>query len=132
MSTIRILMLALVFIFSTVKSKEQIQGHSVKSYSYHPVKGQCHGNPLITADGSRIDLKKLKTGRLRWIAVSRDLLRHYRMGDTVRVISEHKGVSGKWVIRDKMGPSHRMSIDFLTHPSSKIKYPRKVTIAKNL
>ena len=33
---------------------------------YNPVKEQCDKDPHITADGSKIDLKKLHSGQLRW------------------------------------------------------------------
>ena len=42
---------------------------------YNPVMEQCDSTPLITADNSEIDLKKLKQGKLKWVAVSRDLLK---------------------------------------------------------
>lgn len=41
---------------------------------YHPVKEQCGEYPLITSDSSKIDLTLLKEGKIKWCAVSRDLL----------------------------------------------------------
>ena len=104
------------------------KGHLVTATKYHPVKEQCYGNPLITADGSRINVKDLKEGKLRWIAISRDLLEHYSYGDTVIVVSEFEEISGKWVIHDTMGPKSRRRIDFLLHPESSHRIPKKVRI----
>ena len=39
---------------------------------YQPVKSQCNNQPLVTADGSKINLHHLKRGRIKWCAVSRD------------------------------------------------------------
>lgn len=41
---------------------------------YQPVKAQCNSEPLVTADGSKINLRHLKQGRIKWCAISRDLL----------------------------------------------------------
>ena len=46
----------------------------VKVTCYQPVEAQCDSDPLTTADGSKIDLHKLKKGNVKWCAISRDLL----------------------------------------------------------
>lgn len=131
MKTKKVMMIAVFGLFSLItKSAAKIKtiGHRVLATKYHPVKRQCSGNPLITADGSRINLKKLKAGKLKWIAVSRDLLKHYNFGDTVLVISENKRISGKWVIHDTMNSRFKRKIDFLLYPGSSDVIPRNVKI----
>ena len=68
------------------------QTRYVKLTYYHPVKSECYANPLITADGSRIDLQKLKQGKVRWCAVSRDLLSIFPKGKPKRLWIEGYGV----------------------------------------
>lgn len=132
MKTKKVMMMAVLSLFSVIMkpapSKVKASGHRVSATKYHPVRSQCSGNPLITADGSKINLSKLKAGKLRWIAVSRDLLRHYDYGDTVLVVSENKNISGRWVIHDTMNSRFKQKIDFLMHPGSSIVIPRNVTI----
>ena len=41
--------------------------------TYNAVARQCDNTPLITADGTKIDVKKLKKGNIKYCAVSRDL-----------------------------------------------------------
>ena len=81
MKTKRVMMLAALCMISTftrpAQSNVKTKGHLVSATKYHPVRSQCSGNPLVTADGSKISLTALKSGKLRWIAVSRDLLKNY-------------------------------------------------------
>lgn len=131
MKTKKVMMMAVLSLFSVITKPApnvKTDGHKVSATKYHPVKSQCSGNPLVTADGSKINLSKLKAGKLRWVAVSRDLLRRHEYGDTILVISENKHISGKWVIHDTMNSRFRQKIDFLMHPGSSHVIPRKVTI----
>ena len=67
----RKLIFILLFIIS-ITTKATVT-HVTLTY-YQPVKGQCDSKPLITADGSKINLNHLKSGKIRWCAISRDLL----------------------------------------------------------
>ena len=64
MKTKQVMMMAVLSLFSVITrpapSKVKPSGHKVTATKYHPVKSQCSGNPLITADGSKINLGKLK------------------------------------------------------------------------
>ena len=87
----------------------------VTATRYNPVVEQCDDNPLHTADNSEIDLKKLKQGKLKWIAVSRDLLEKYNYGDTVEVYSyDDPSINGIYIIHDTMHPRWTNRIDILT------------------
>lgn len=88
---------------------------------YNPVASQCSGNPLITASGRKIDIKKLNSGEIRYIAVSRDLLKQYKYGDVVYVyISEGHPYNGEWTVADTMSKRWNNRIDLLVSRKSKI------------
>ncbi len=97
---------------TTTKSKYLI----VRTTYYNPVEAQCDSDPLITADGSEIDLEKLRSGKLKWIAISQDLLPEYPLGTKVRITSKkYPEISDVYVIHDTMNPRFRYSIDVLCH-----------------
>ena len=87
---------------------------------YNPVPEQCNSNPLITASGRKIDLEKLRKEEIKWIAVSRDLLKTYKYGDVVRITCEHDpSIDGDYVIADTMNERFENMIDLLWHPDKK-------------
>lgn len=82
---------------------------------YQPVRGQCDKNPLITADGSKISLKHLKRGKLKWIALSRDLLREFKYGTRVSVhCKEDPSINGIYTVHDTMNKRWKRRIDILS------------------
>lgn len=81
---------------------------------YQPVEAQCDSNPLITADGSKIDLKKLKRGEIKWCAISRDLLWLFPKDKPKRVHIEGYGI---YEVRDVMNKRFNHRLDILLHPS---------------
>ena len=102
---------------------------------YHPTQSQCQGNPLVTADMSIIDLSKLKNRKLKWVALSRDLIKRWggpiNYGDTILIISEiNPQLEGLWIVHDCMNARYDEAIDFLFHPSnnSGIKWPEKTDL----
>ena len=85
---------------------------------YNPVMEQCDSTPLITADNSEIDLAELKKGNLKWVAVSRDLLKNgvVKYGDKVRInCKEDPTLSGIYTVHDTMHPRWKKHIDILAH-----------------
>lgn len=93
-----------------------------RATTYNPEKNQCDSDPLITADNSFIDIDLLKSGVLRWVALSRDLLSRwggrFNYGDTINVSSISKPqINGDWVVHDCMNARYRNSLDFLFYPS---------------
>lgn len=80
---------------------------------YQPVKSQCNSEPLVTADGSKINLHHLKRGRIKWCAVSRDLLYLFPKNKPKRVHIEGFGV---YEVKDVMNKRHKHRIDILIHP----------------
>ena len=80
---------------------------------YNAVEAQCDGSPLRTADGSYIDKDKVNSGDMRWIAVSRDLLKVFNYGDKVEVEGAGEKYDGVWEIHDTMNSRFTNQIDFL-------------------
>ncbi len=100
---------------------------------YNPCESQCDSDPFITADMSKIDIKKLNNRDIRWIAVSRDLLEKYSMGDTIIIESPNSKINGEWVIHDKMNKRFEKRIDLLVSEKDdyyNLKMPKKATIKK--
>ena len=84
---------------------------------YHAESGQTDARPLETADGHIIDRSKLRSGKLRWIALSRDLIDryggHFSYGDKVYVYHPDKRLRGWWILHDTMNRRFKNRIDFL-------------------
>ena len=82
---------------------------------YQPVKSQCNKEPLVTADGSKINLHHLKRGNIKWCAISRDLLYLFPKNKPKRVSIEGFGV---YEVKDVMNKRHNHRIDILIHPKN--------------
>jgi len=84
---------------------------------YHAESGQTDARPLETADGHIIDRSKLRSGKLRWIALSRDLIDrhggHFRYGDRIYVYHPDRRLRGWWILHDTMNRRFKNRIDFL-------------------
>ena len=105
----RKLLFILLFIIS-ITTRATVT-HVTLTY-YQPVKGQCDSKPLITADGSKINLNHLKSGKIRWCAISRDLLYLFPKGKPKRIYIEGFGT---YQVRDVMNRRFRHSVDILIH-----------------
>lgn len=84
-----------------------------------------------TASGDRVNAARVKAGKDRWVALSRDMFRAgFKMNDTILVNSTvNPMVNGLWVVKDKM--AGRKKIDFLVHRSNCRGFRNgKVTIRK--
>jgi hypothetical protein len=84
---------------------------------YNPVIGQCDKDPLVTASMAKIDMEKLRQGKLRWMALSRDLLKKHggviSYGDTVTVFANDPDIDGQWVVVDTMNKRYSKRGDLL-------------------
>lgn len=100
---------------ATAQKKKKTVTHCVVTV-YHPVKAQTDDTPLITSDGSRIDLRKLKRREIRWCAISRDLLWLFPKDRPKRIHIEGLGV---YEVRDTMNERFDHRVDILLHPSDK-------------
>lgn len=94
-----------------VKQEEEDRFLYVRGTVYNPTKAQCGDNPGVTADGKEINHEHLESGKLRWCAVSKDLLKHVSYGDKIYVHHYDKKIAGIWEVHDLCGI--RNTVDFL-------------------
>lgn len=106
----RILFIVILFTLSIV-SKAQIT-HVTLTY-YQPVKEQCNSEPLVTADGSKINLRHLKHGKIKWCAISRDLLWLFPKNRPKQIYIDGFGI---YQVRDIMNKRWHHRVDILIHP----------------
>lgn len=125
--------LGLILSLQSYGSKSLFTTH-VTITTYNAVMSQCDRSPLITADGTKIDHRKVKSGEQRIVAISRDLLYAIPLGSVIYV----EGY-GRYEVRDTMNSRFKHSIDILQHSSKKnfkknnikIKLVKKPPIKKN-
>ena len=110
------------------KQKNEHIYHIVTASCYRAEVGQCDSTPLVTADNSIIDTNRVD--ELRWIAISRDLNKHYKMGEKVMVSGIGNGYDGIWTIRNKMNKRFKKKIDFLISKGRKANLFKNVKISK--
>ena len=112
MKKFRFILILLCFLCT--KSVAQTITH-VTLTCYQPVKSQCNSEPLITADGSKINLHHLKHNKIKWCAISRDLLYLFPKGKPKRIYIEGFGT---YQVRDVMNRRFHHSVDILIHPKN--------------
>lgn len=105
--------LGLILSLQSYGSKSLFTTH-VTITTYNAVRSQCDRSPLITADGTKIDHRKLKSGEQRIVAISRDLLYAIPLGSIIDI----EGY-GKYEVRDTMNSRFKHRIDILQHSSKK-------------
>jgi 3D (Asp-Asp-Asp) domain-containing protein len=114
-------------IFITQYHLQELLYENVWGSIYSAENSQCDSTPTITADGSEIDINH--ASKLRWIAVSQDILNdkcraklypndnHFKgkiqFGDTIWIVSPYKNINGWWVVHDTKNSRMNNSIDFL-------------------
>ena len=88
---------------------------------YHPTAKQCDSTPLVTASNKKIDVNKLYKQQLRWMALSRNLLKRWKgdfnYGDTVMLTSGDARIDGLWIIQDNLNKRYKNRGDLLFHSS---------------
>lgn len=105
--------LGLILSLQSYGSKSLFTTH-VTITTYNAVRSQCDRSPLITADGTKIDHRKVKSGEQRIVAISRDLLYAIPLGSVIDI----EGY-GKYEVRDTMNSRFKHRIDILQHSSKK-------------
>jgi len=84
---------------------------------YNPTHKQCDNTPFITASNAKIDTLKLRNQKLRWMALSRNLLKRWKgvfsYGDTVRLYTGDPDIDGLWIIQDNLNKRYRDRGDLL-------------------
>lgn len=111
---------------------QKIDTIEVNCSYYLPSLNQCDSTPLITADNSFIDTNKLKNNKIKWCAISRNLLKQnggaFNYGDTIMLITNDKYNKKKYIIHDCMNKRFKNKIDILT--IKKIKINKSIKIVK--
>jgi 3D (Asp-Asp-Asp) domain-containing protein len=107
-----VIIFMLVLIASVANAKDDKFVTHVTLTTYNAVKSQCDDTPLITADGTKIDLKKLKNGKIKYAAISRDLLWCIPLGSVIHIEGH-----GYYDVRDTMNERFNHCIDILQHSS---------------
>lgn len=105
--------LGLILSLQSYGSKSLFTTH-VTITTYNAVMSQCDRSPLITADGTKIDHRKVKSGEQRIVAISRDLLYAIPLGSLIYVEGH-----GYYEVRDTMNSRFKHRIDILQHSSKK-------------
>ena len=105
--------LGLILSLQSYGSKSLFTTH-VTITTYNAVRSQCDRSPLITADGTKIDNRKVKSGEQKIVAISRDLLYAIPLGSIIDI----EGY-GKYEVRDTMNSRFKHRIDILQHSSKK-------------
>lgn len=105
--------LGLILSLQSYGSKSLFTTH-VTITTYNAVRSQCDRSPLITADGTKIDNRKLKSGEQKIVAISRDLLYAIPLGSLIYVEGH-----GYYEVRDTMNSRFKHRIDILQHSSKK-------------
>jgi hypothetical protein len=95
----------------------------LKASVYHATGAQTDATPLLTADNSLINTRLLKSGKLKWVALSRDMFSMFTFGDTIRFYAADHRIDGEWIVRDKMNARYKRAADFLTTPDHRYTLP---------
>ena len=119
---ILVLSLFLSFLVASIHADDKFITH-VTLTTYNATKAQCDNNPNKTANGTIIDHKKLKQGKLKYCAISRDLLWCIPMGSII-YIDGH----GRYEVVDTMNARFKHYIDILQHHTQKNFKKKKVKI----
>ena len=91
--------------------------------TYNATKAQCGNNPNKTANGTIIDHKKLKQGKLKYCAISPDLLWCIPMGSVIEIDGH-----GRYEVVDTMNARFNHRIDILQHYTEKNFKKEKIKI----
>ena len=122
--TKRILVLSLFLssLAASIYADDKFTTH-VTLTTYNATKAQCDNNPNKTANGTIIDHKKLKQGKLKYCAISRDLLWCIPMGSII-YIDGH----GRYEVVDTMNARFKHYVDILQHHTQKNFKKEKIKI----
>ena len=91
--------------------------------TYNATKSQCDNNPNKTANGTIIDHKKLKQGKLKYCAISPDLLWCIPMGSIIDIDGH-----GRYEVVDTMNARFNHHIDILQYHTEKNFKKEKIKI----
>ena len=117
-----VLSLFLASLAASIHADDKFITH-VTLTTYNATKSQCDNNPNKTANGTIIDYKKLKQGKLRYCSISPDLLWCIPMGSII-YIDGH----GRYTVVDTMNARFNHRIDILQHYTKKDFKKKKIKV----
>ena len=97
--------------------KEIKEEEAVVITKYRPLSKETDDTPLQTADLSEISMLKLYRREIKWVAVSRDLLKKYEYGSKIKIYTGDPDIDGIYEVHDTMNKRWTSRIDILTHPN---------------
>lgn len=110
---------------SLIKNKPK-QTNRFKASIYRPNLNQTDSTPLQTASMRIIDTNMLNSGKLYWVAVSRNLHKRYggkyRFGDKIKLYNCGKFSNKTYIIQDLMHHKWKNKIDILISNNDTINY----------
>jgi 3D (Asp-Asp-Asp) domain-containing protein len=115
---ILLLPLEILVLITPIQNYNIIGSKVVSITGYQPTIEQCDSTPNITADGSIITEP---IDRLKWCAISPDLKKQFKFGDSIYIMHPNMKLRGWWYIHDIMNPRLKDKVDLLTNE-------KKVTI----
>ena len=110
------------FLTALIHAEDKFITH-VTLTTYNAVKSQCDETPDVTANGTIIDHKKLKQGKLKYCAISPDLLWCIPMGSIIDIDGH-----GRYEVVDTMNSRFNHRIDILQHHTEKNFKKEKIKI----
>ena len=110
------------FLTALIHANDRFITH-VTLTTYNAVKSQCDETPDVTANGTIIDYKKLKQGKLKYCAISPDLLWCIPMGSIIDIDGH-----GRYEVVDTMNARFNHCIDILQHHTKKNFKKKKIKI----
>ena len=110
------------FLTALIHAEDKFITH-VTLTTYNAVKSQCDETPDVTANGTIIDHKKLKQGKLKYCAISPDLLWCIPMGSIIDIDGH-----GRYEVVDTMNARFNHHIYILQHYTEKNFKKEKIKI----
>ena len=110
------------FLTALIHAEDKFITH-VTLTTYNAVKSQCDETPDVTANGTIIDHKKLKQGKLKYCAISPDLLWCIPMGSIIDIDGH-----GRYEVVDTMNARFNHRIDILQYHTEKDFKKEKIKI----
>ena len=105
---------------------------TLRGTTYQPISSQCDDDPLLTSNMTRVDLKKLKEGSQKLMAISYDIKKRYgfRFGDEFDIFTKNGDYLGRYIFCDHMNERIRNTADLMIHPSQKPTSYKGMTIKR--
>lgn len=94
---------------------------TLRGTTYQPVASQCDSDPLITANMTKVDLKKLRNGTQKLCAFSYDIKNKYKLkfGEKFDLYTNKGEYLGRYTFCDHMNRRIKNTCDIMISPDDK-------------